>query len=110
MRSPALGDTSEIRTWGVQDLAIPLPFNIGASDFSTAGLYQSSDSLTEPLFAVRKHQAFRPVSSTAYFDTTLYGEFGTLIRSEYTNNRLVGRRGKRREDDRSQYCESQNRR
>ena len=91
MRSPALGDTSTIRTWTVNDIAIPMPFNIGASDFSTKALWQSSDSLTEPLFSVRKHQAFRPVSTTSVFSPSLYGDNGTLQRSQYTNNRLVGR-------------------
>lgn len=91
MRSPPLGDASEIRSWTVDDIAIPMPFNIGASDFSTANLYQSSDSLTEPLFTIRKHQAFRPVSTTSVFDPSLYGPNGTLLRSQFTNNRLVGR-------------------
>jgi hypothetical protein len=91
MRSPPLGDSSAIRTWNVEDVAIPMPFNIGASDFSTLQLWQSADSLTEPLFAIRKHQAFRPVSSTDYFTPNLYGYNGTLQRSQYTNNRLVGR-------------------
>ncbi len=91
MRSPPLGDTSTIRTWSVEDVAIPMPFNIGASDFSTKQLWQSSDSLTEPLFAIRKHQAFRPVSTTSVFSSSLYGNNGTLQRSQYTNNRLVGR-------------------
>ncbi|HSH14456.1 MAG TPA: hypothetical protein VLD18_00380, partial [Verrucomicrobiae bacterium] len=45
MRSPPLGDTSEIRTWNVNDVAIPLPFNIGGSDYSTVKLWQSADSL-----------------------------------------------------------------
>jgi hypothetical protein len=91
MRSPPLGDVSAVRTWTVDDLAIPMPFNIGASDFSTAALWQTGDSLTEPLFAIRKHQAFRPVSSTSFFSRDLYGNSGTLQRSQYTNNRLVGR-------------------
>src|SRR5262249_30991641 len=54
MRSPPLGDASVVRTWTVNDVAIPLPFNIGGSDFSTTPYWQSSDSLTEPLFATRK--------------------------------------------------------
>jgi hypothetical protein len=75
----------------VDDVAIPMPFNIGASDFSTKQLWQSSDSLTEPLYSVRKHQAFRPVSTTSVFSPGLYGANGTLLRSQFTNNRLVGR-------------------
>jgi len=91
MRSPPLGDTSTIRTWNVDDVAIPLPFNIGASDFSDAPFYQSSDSLSEPLFAVRKQQAFRPVSTLQAFNTSIYGVSGSLQPSQYTNERLIGR-------------------
>ena len=35
MRSPPLGDAGIIRSWNVDDLTIPLPFNIGASGLST---------------------------------------------------------------------------
>jgi len=91
MRSPPLGDTSSIRTWNVDDVAIPLPFNIGASDFSDAPFYQASDSLSEPLFAIRKQQAFRPVSTLAAFNTSIYGATGALQPSQYTNQRLIGR-------------------
>jgi len=91
MRSPPLGDTSTIRTWNVDDVAIPLPYNIGASDFSDAPFYQSSDSLSEPLFAVRKQQAFRPVSTLEAFNTSIYGASGSLQPSQYTNERLIGR-------------------
>lgn len=91
MRSPPLGDTSTIRTWNVDDAAIPLPFNIGQSDFSATPFYTSSDSLSEPLFAVRKQQAFRPVSTTAAFNTSIYGATGALEPSQYTNQRLIGR-------------------
>jgi hypothetical protein len=86
MRSPSLGDESVIRTWSVEDVTIPLPFNIGGSDFSTKKLFQSSDSLTEELFSIRKHQAFRPVS-----DAAVFGDNGRLFSSVYTNNRLIGR-------------------
>jgi hypothetical protein len=89
MRSPPLGDASQIRTWNVQDLAIPLPFNIGGSGFSTKGLFQSADSLSEPLFNLRKHAAFRPVSDPSKFDLVFYSD--SLPRNEFINNRLVGR-------------------
>ena len=91
MRSPPLGDTSDIRSWNVSDVAIPLPFNIGASDLSTKALYQSADSLTEPLFGIRQHQAFRPVSSATAFSSHIYGDHGALEQSQFTNNRLIGR-------------------
>jgi hypothetical protein len=91
MRTPPLGDESSVRTWAVSDVSIPLPFNIGASDFSTKQLWQSSDSLTEDLFSIRKHQAFRPVSVTTAFSNSIYGINGQLGRSQFTNNRLIGR-------------------
>lgn len=92
MRSPPLGDGSTVRTWKVDDVAIPLPFNIGGNAFSTAQLWQSSDSLTEPLFAIRKHQPFRPVSSANVFGTlVVYWTGGELERSQYNNTRLLGR-------------------
>lgn len=90
MRSPPLGDVSNVRTWTVDDVTIPLPFNIGASDFSTKQLWQSSDSLSELLFSIRKHQPFRPVSSASAFSNTVFGEDG-LARSQFTNTRLIGR-------------------
>lgn len=89
MRSPPLGDASTVRTWNVQDLAIPMPFNIGGSDFSTQKVYQSADSLTEPLFSIRKHQAFRPVSDAGKFELVFYSD--SMPRFEYVNNRLIGR-------------------
>ena len=90
MRSPPLGDVSQLRTWKVDDVAIPLPFNIGASGFSGKNFYQSSDSLTEPLYTIRKHQAFRPVDSASQFSGNPY--LGTSLQfSQYTNRRLVGR-------------------
>ena len=91
MRSPPLGDARGVRSWSVDDVAIPLPFNIGASDFSAANLYQSADSLSEPLFALRKHQAFRPVATTTAFSSSIYTDSGSLRRSQFTNNRLIGR-------------------
>ena len=91
MRSPPLSDQSDVRTWSVDDAAIPLPFNIGSSAFSNAKLYQSADSLSEKPFAIRKHQAFRPVSSASVFDPSIYTTSGGLQRSQFTNNRLIGR-------------------
>ncbi len=91
MRSPPLGDTSEIRSWNVNDVAIPLPFNIGGSDYSSKRLWQSEDSLTEAPFTARKHQAFRPVSSGSIFSPSIYTTTGGLQRSQFTNNRLIGR-------------------
>ena len=91
MRSPPLGDTSAVRTWSVDDVTIPMPFNIGDSGNSTLQLWQSGESLTEPLFSIRKHQAFRPVSSSTLFSDSIYGPAGQLAYSQYTNRRLIGR-------------------
>lgn len=92
MRSPPLGDASVIRTWKVDDVAVPLPFNIGGSAYSTPNPWQTATSLQEPLFAIRKHQPFRPVSSSAIFGTlVVYWTGGELERSPYTNTRLLGR-------------------
>ena len=83
MRSPPLGDLSRIRTWNIEDATIPTPFNIGGSDFDSKKLFQTVDSLTERMFNVRKHQAFRPVSDGSLF---VDEPSATII-----NNRLVGR-------------------
>jgi hypothetical protein len=91
MRSPPLGDQGTIRSWQVEDLAIPMPFNIGGSQFTTKQLYQSADSLSEPLFELRKHQAFRPVPSATWFSPQIYTGTGTLQRSQFANSRLIGR-------------------
>jgi hypothetical protein len=87
MRTPPLGDKSVLRGWSVQDVTIPLPFNIGASENSSKAFYNSRDSLTEPLFDIRKHQAFRPVSSELVYAH----DNGRLLPSEFTNSRLIGR-------------------
>ena len=91
MRSPPLGDTTGVRTWNVDDVTIPMPYNIGGSSYSSQPFYTSANSLTEPLFAVRGNQAFRPVSSTVAFNTSIYGANGALQPSQFTNRRLIGR-------------------
>jgi hypothetical protein len=68
-----------------------MPFNVGGSDFSAKKYWQTSDSLQEPLFALRKHQAFRPVPSATLFTANIYGGGGGLQRSQFTNSRLIGR-------------------
>jgi hypothetical protein len=80
LRAPPLGDTSRVRRWEVEDQAIPLPFNIANSDFSTRPGFVSASSLSEPAFTLRKHQAFRAVPD------------GTNFRSDigFTNSRLIG--------------------
>ena len=83
MLAPPLGDTGKTRSWHVKDQAIPLPFNLGESDFSATQFFTPTGTLNEELWITRKHQAFRPVNDPAYFYSTLPGEF--------TNRRLIGR-------------------
>ena len=79
MRSP-FGNGSIVRTFSVEDQAVPLPFNIGNSNFATARNWTASSSLNEG-WIVRQHQAFRAVPD------------GTIFSSEpgFTNARLIGR-------------------
>jgi hypothetical protein len=83
MLAPPLGDTAVVRSWKVKDQAIPLPFNLGQSDFSATQFFTPEGTVNEQLWITRKHQAFRPVDDPAYFYSTLPGEF--------TNSRLIGR-------------------
>ncbi len=83
MRAPPLGDTDQIRGWNVADQALPLPFNLGATAFSTTQFYNANGTLSEQPWILRKHQAFRPVSDPSFFYSSMPGEF--------TNSRLVGR-------------------
>jgi hypothetical protein len=85
MRTPPLGDTSGVRKWKVAHVSLPLPFNVGSSDYSAKRYWQSSDSLSEDLYTVRKHQAFRAVSTADAFDQM------NISMDNYTNNRLIGR-------------------
>jgi hypothetical protein len=92
MRTPPLGDTSTLRQWAVEDVAIPLPFNIGGSPNSTLNFYQSANSLTEPLFTQRKHPAFRPADSVAPFgNEPVFWDGGYIGLSQRTSRRLIGR-------------------
>jgi hypothetical protein len=86
MRSPPLGDESQIRSWNVSDVTIPMPFNIGGSQFSGNNLL-AANTLTEPLFNIRKHPAFRPVSDAKAFAA----DNARLLPSTFTNSRLIGR-------------------
>ncbi len=83
MRTPPLGDGSELRVWQVHDHALPLPFNIGDTAFSDVEYWNAAASLTEPFFQPRKHQAFRAVNNPEFFFSNHPEDF--------TNSRLVGR-------------------
>ncbi len=81
--APPLGDTAVVRGWDVKDQALPLPFNLGATAFSTTQFYNANGTLSEQPWILRKHQAYRPVSDPAFFYSTTPAEF--------TSSRLVGR-------------------
>ena len=83
MRAPPLGDTNTIRSWNVQDQALPLPYNLGASDFNGTQFFQTNGTLTEQPWIGRKHQAFRAVDDPAFFYS--------LVPQEFTSRRLIGR-------------------
>ena len=83
MRSPPLGDIEQIRGWKVADQALPLPFNLGATAFSTGSYVSANGTLNEQPWVLRKHQAFRPVSDPTFFYST--------VPAEFTSSRLVGR-------------------
>ena len=83
MSAPAFGDTGVVRGWRVKDQALPLPFNLGATAFSSTQFFNANGTLAEQAWIPRKHQAFRPVSDPAFYYST--------IPSEFTSSRLVGR-------------------
>jgi hypothetical protein len=83
MLAPPLGDTGAVRGWSVQDQALPLPYNLGATSFSSTQFFDAAGTLSESPWILRKHQAFRPVADAAFFYSSVPGEF--------TNSRLVGR-------------------
>ena len=83
MFAPPLGDTSSVRSFAVHDQALPLPFNLGATAFSTTQFFNANGTLSEAPWILRKHQAFRPVSDPVFF-------YGT-VPAEFTSSRLVGR-------------------
>ncbi len=83
MLAPPLGDTNILRSWKVEDQALPLPFNLGANDFNSTQFFTANGTLSEKPWIVRKHQAFRPVNDPSFF----YGS----VPAEFTNSRLIAR-------------------
>ncbi len=81
--APPLGDESVVRSWDVEDQALPLPFNLGASAFNTSQFFNATGTLSGKPWILRKHQAFRAVGDPK----TLLGDLPT----EFTSRRLVGR-------------------
>jgi len=76
LRAPS---SNLVRTWQIEDQAIPLPFDIGGA-FSSANILTGGRSLTES-YVLRKHQAFRAVPDGTVFSSAL----------GFTNSRLIGR-------------------
>jgi hypothetical protein len=83
MLAPPLGDTGAERSWMVKDQALPLPYNLGATAFSSTQFFSADGTLSEKPWILRKHQAFRAVNDAAFF----YG----LQPAEFGSARLVGR-------------------
>lgn len=83
MLAPPLGDTNTVRAFDVKDQALPLPFNLGATSFSSTQFFNANGTLSEAPWILRKHQAFRPVNDAAFFYST--------VPAEFTSSRLVGR-------------------
>jgi hypothetical protein len=83
MLAPPLGDTNTVRTWKVQDQALPLPYNLGANDFNSTQFFNANGTLSERPWIIRKHQPFRPVSDPSFFYSS--------VPQEFTNTRLIGR-------------------
>jgi hypothetical protein len=83
MLAPPLGGMAMERSWDVRDQAMPLPFNLGATAFSSGQFFTASGTLNGEWWIPRRHPAFRPVSDPAFFYSTMP--------SEFTNSRLIGR-------------------
>ena len=83
MLAPPLGDTNTLRSWKVDDQALPLPYNLGAADFNSTQFFNANGTLSEQPWILRKHQPFRPVENPTFFYS--------LVPAEFTNSRLIGR-------------------
>ncbi len=75
MRAPALGDSSVVRSWTIEDQAIPMPFDVGGATALNSG------DLVNSVFTIRKHQAFRAVPDGTVFSSS----------PGFLNSRLIGR-------------------
>jgi len=83
MRTPPLGDGAGLRSWSIQDYAMPLPFDLGSLEPSDEAVQQSTDSLLTNFRSPRRHPAFRATDREDFF----YTDFA----ADYTSSRLVGR-------------------
>jgi hypothetical protein len=84
MLAPPLGDQNLLRSWRVVDQALPLPYNLGGSDFNGSNFLTAKGTLSEAPWVIRKHQAFRAVSDPSLY---LAGD----IPLAFSNARLIGR-------------------
>ncbi|MES2707022.1 MAG: hypothetical protein V4726_10520 [Verrucomicrobiota bacterium] len=82
MRAP-LGETGVIRSWQVNDQALPLPYNLGGSDFNSTQFFNAAGTLSEQPWVIRKHQPLRAVGDPELFE----GDFPII----YSSARLIGR-------------------
>jgi len=83
MYAPSLGDTGVIRAWTVHEQALPLPYNLGATDFNAHQFFDANGTLSSQPWVQRKHSAVRAVDDSAYFYN--------FIPEEFVSNRLIGR-------------------
>ena len=79
----SLGDVSSIRSWSVQDYAMPLPFDIGSFELSAETIRESNNNLRSNFRSPRRHPSFRAIDRADFF----YTDFA----EDYTSSRLVGR-------------------
>ena len=81
MRSPSRSSGETIRSWNVFDQALPVPYNVSASDVNAPNWIPYFDSLSENFAAPRRFASLR-----AYHDS------GNFTPAELcTNARLIGR-------------------
>ena len=81
MRSPTRSSGETIRSWNVFDQALPVPYNVSASDVNAPNWIPYFDSLSENFAAPRRFASLR-----AYHDS------GNFTPAELcTNARLIGR-------------------
>lgn len=79
MRAPSNTDVNIIRSWMVEDQAVPLPFDIGGA-FSSSSAVTGFATLQEQ-FTLRKHGAFRAVPGDTVFNSA----------TSFTSTRLISR-------------------
>jgi hypothetical protein len=83
MRTPPLGGGDILRTWSVQDYAMPLPFDLGSVEPTSDAVQQTSDNMLATFRSPRRHPAFRATDRAEFFFTD--------FSEDYTSSRLVGR-------------------